>query len=459
MVPAQAAAAANRLVDLRVRAQGERAVIEVVGSRPPSFSTFTRDGRLVIELDDAAWTAEPPGRGGAGPVLGVRGARNGAGARVTVELAPGAEAQLAAAGNTLRVEVAPGLAAAGAAGEDAARLAKIEAERKAREDAERVAKIEAERKAREEAERVAKIEAERKAREEAERVAKIEAERKAREEAERVAQIEAQRKAREDAERVAQLEAQRRAHEEAERVAQLEAQRRAHEEAERVAQIEAHRKAREEAERVAKVEAERKAREEAERVAQIEAQRKAHEEAERAARVQAGRVPRDEAARLAQREAGRAAAHPPAPHEGTHTAGDQRLARLDEQASLRGARLAGAEAPAAATSAARQDLVFLGFKPLPGGGARVLLRTAAAPAYRLEQAADRLVIVLERARIPRANDRRAIDASFFGTAVGLVRPVEDPRRDEVRVEIGLRTAAPRFTVQVHGDELAVDVFR
>jgi len=48
------------------------------------------------------------------------------------------------------------------------RIAKAEAERKAREEAERRAKAEAERKAREEAERRAKAEAERKAREEAE---------------------------------------------------------------------------------------------------------------------------------------------------------------------------------------------------------------------------------------------------------------------------------------------------
>ena len=113
------------------------------------------------------------------------------------------------------------------------RIAKEEAERKAKEEAERIAKEEAERKAKEEAERIAKEEAERKAKEEAERIAKEEAERKAKEEAERIAKEEAERKAKEEAERIAKEEAERKAKEEAERKAKEEAERKAKEGAER----------------------------------------------------------------------------------------------------------------------------------------------------------------------------------------------------------------------------------
>ena len=65
-----------------------------------------------------------------------------------------------------------------------------------REEAERIAREEAERKAKEEAERLAREEAERKIREEAERLAREEAERKAKEEA----RLLAERRAREDVE-------------------------------------------------------------------------------------------------------------------------------------------------------------------------------------------------------------------------------------------------------------------
>ena len=98
------------------------------------------------------------------------------------------------------------------------------------------------------------------------------------------------------------------------------------------------------------------------------------------------------------------------------------------------------------------------------GGARsaaraVAWRTTARPAYRLEQAPGRLVLVLDRAGIPVANNRRSIDASFFGTPVGLIKPIVDARRDEVRIEIALRTPAPRFEVAVKDHELHIDFER
>ncbi|WP_162914426.1 AsmA family protein [Taklimakanibacter lacteus] len=159
--------------------------------------------------------------------------------------------------------------------EEKARLAREEAERKAKEEADRQAQEEAERKAKEEAERQAQEEAARKAQEEAERQAK--------EEAARQAQEEAERKAKEEAAREAQEEAERKAREDAILKAQQEAERQAKEEAERLAQEEAERQAKEEAERKARAEAILKAQQEAERKAQEEAERKAQEDADRKA--------------------------------------------------------------------------------------------------------------------------------------------------------------------------------
>ena len=110
---------------------------------------------------------------------------------------------------------------------EAARLAKLEQERKAKEDADReaarLAKLDADRKAQEEADReaarLAKLEQERKAKEDADReaarLAKLEQERKDKEDADReaarLAKLEQERKAQEDADRKAKLDAAREA--------------------------------------------------------------------------------------------------------------------------------------------------------------------------------------------------------------------------------------------------------
>ncbi len=427
---AAAAPAANRLVEVRVLPAdgGESTVVEVVGSRPPSFTTSSKHGRLVIDFAGATWVGQVPA-GAAGPVLRVHGEGSAGAARVTLELAPGAEAQLAASGNVLRVEVERGLAAgdpalagiladldAGAParqGDGAAEVLAAAVAQKAEAEADRLARIEAERKAKAEAERLARIEAEKKA------------ERKAEAEAERLARIEAEKKV--EADRLARIEAERKAKAEAERLARIEAERKA--EAERLARIEAERKA--EAE-LARIEAEKKA--EAERLARLAADERARAETERLARIEAEARTRAEAAAARERAA--------------------------EAARLAAARAAAARpAPVAAAAATRrQELTYLGFKPT-AAGARVVLRTAAAPAFRVEETDRQLVIVLDRARIPVANNRRAIDASFFGTPVGLIRPVEDTASDQVRVEIALRSSAPAYALRTAGEELVIEFQR
>jgi 2,3-bisphosphoglycerate-independent phosphoglycerate mutase len=66
-----------------------------------------------------------------------------------------------------------------------------------------------------------------------------------------------------------------------------------------------------------------------------------------------------------------------------------------------------------------------------------------------------VVLVLPRAQIPLANNRRPIDASFFGTRVGVVRPVVDSRAGEVRIDIGVR-GPPAVEVRAGETEVVLD---
>jgi CHAT domain-containing protein len=136
-----------------------------------------------------------------------------------------------------------------------------------RQQIERNVQEEVARVAREQAEAKARDEARRKAQEEAERVARKQAEAKARDEAQRKAQEEAERVAREQAEAKTLDEAQRKAREEAERVAREQAEARIRDEALRKGREEAEHKTRDEAARRAREKAERKQRERVEHLA------------------------------------------------------------------------------------------------------------------------------------------------------------------------------------------------
>ena len=124
----------------------------------------------------------------------------------------------------------------------------------------------------------------------------------------------------------------------------------------------------------------------------------------------------------------------------------------------RGATIAaasGRRAPAPSTSATGPvDVSHLGFQPTQGG-ARVSVRVDARPRWRVVERSGLVVLEIQGGRLPRPNDRRAIDASFFGTPVGLIKPVEDRRSGAVRIEIALRRKVP-YTVSVGDDALVIE---
>lgn len=337
------ALAENRLVHLEVRGEGEEARIELEGSEPPSFTTSASGGRLVIDIAAATLRGVPAETAGKGPVRMVRTASFGTMARVAVELAEGAEADIGVRGNRLEISVARHLPLAllvpGAARETPAHAeqqavaAQIETEERERAE-------EAERKTREEGAQLARIESERGAQEEAARVPRIESERQAEEEATRLARIDAERNVREEVARLA------------------------------------------------------------EREAQLEAERSMREVV--------------------------------------------RLARLEAEERGR----------MAADKGGLQEVTHVGFRPR-SGGAQVVIRTADAPRFQIVERKGGVTVVFPEARIPLANNRRTIDASFFGTRVGTVRPGVDQRTGEVRIEVDVR-GPPGVQVRTAGAEVVLD---
>lgn len=88
--------------------------------------------------------------------------------------------------------------------------------------------------------------------------------------------------------------------------------------------------------------------------------------------------------------------------------------------------------PAAAASVVKQ--VAFGRTPT---GARITLRTSSPAAYTVLEEADRLLLVLDHASIPHANDRRPLDTRYFQTPVVSVVPREDRKARRVVVEVAV----------------------
>lgn len=111
--------------------------------------------------------------------------------------------------------------------------------------------------------------------------------------------------------------------------------------------------------------------------------------------------------------------------------------------------------PAVATKApsGSAELVRLGFRPTPTG-AMVFLVVEGLGEPHLDHHADRVIVELPGTRIRRANDKRPLDASFFGTPVKTVRAVEDRASATTRLEIELARPA-EVSLQRMGDEIAI----
>src|SRR5512138_3111414 len=216
---ARAQADLNVITAVTVKDEGANVVLEVKGSKPPNFTTFSMADppRFVIDLSEAKFQGVPEDMPvNDGTIIVVKNLSYGSDAtsiaRVMVAFVNDVEPpDVQAVGNALVVKVAkPAAGGAIAKADDSAQRAREEAEASAQAEAEAQARADAERRKQEEylaaqAAAMAKAESERAAREaEVEAQAKADADRRAREEAEAKARAEVEAELRAEAERAAQ---------------------------------------------------------------------------------------------------------------------------------------------------------------------------------------------------------------------------------------------------------------
>lgn len=99
------------------------------------------------------------------------------------------------------------------------------------------------------------------------------------------------------------------------------------------------------------------------------------------------------------------------------------------------------------------ELVRLGFRPTPTG-AMVFVALEGEAEHRWESRDGLVILELPATRIRRANDRRPLDASWFDTPVGMIRPVEDRASSTTRIEIELKRPA-EISVERLGNEISI----
>jgi colicin import membrane protein len=138
-------------------------------------------------------------------------------------------------------------------------------------------------------------------------------------------------------------------------------------------------------------------------------------------------------------------------------------ARRQEQA--RQPRVAQAEAPrrepareggSSAVSSRRKTMMLVGFKQ-ERGASRVFVRTNEPVRYSVTPGDKLLVLELENTLVSEENNTRALDTSFFDTAVASVDANPGPSRT-VRVAIRLKQQVPYETRQ-EGNELSIEFQR
>ncbi len=418
----------NTITAVRVRGGH----VEIVGSKKPNFTTFTMTdpSRLVIDISEAVFKGVPEDmQVGDGTISAIRtasyGSDSSAIARVLVGFEKDVETDIQAEGGLIVVKVLGAGGAAVAAGtpssggtEKAAAHATTGEAPGGNVPAANAEAVEQERLARQQAEAEAARAAEQERhRQEAE--ARAQADAKAKADTETRAQAEAQAKAETEERKRKENEARAQAEAEA---ARLEAEARAQAEAEVRAKADARAQARTEAEERKRQEAEARAQ------ARTEAEERKRQESE--ARSQA----RAEAAARAQEE---------------READAQRRAEARAQAEERQTAPAEAQHSLASSgdvSGRRKTVALVGFKQ-EAGSSRVFVRTDEPVRYTVSEGGERtLVLELENTRIGGQNNRRALETSFFDTAVARVMPRSGPGRT-VRVEITLKESVPYQATQ------------
>jgi hypothetical protein len=432
---ARAAGSLNVVTAVEVKDEGAAVVLQVTGSRPPNFTTFSMADppRFVIDLSEARFQGVPEDMVVRDGVVNlVKNLSYGSDAtsiaRIMVAFQLDVDPpDVQAAGNTLVVRIAkPAGAAAAVATDDGAKAR--EAEQKARKAQEEAARAAAEAKAQEEAARAA---AEAKARVDVE---KAEAAKEAAAAAQARADVEKAEAAKDAAAAEksrggAQSAAAARAADEKERQGAVA---RAEEEAQARARAEADAR---EVEAQARADEERKAKEDADARAAAEA--RAASERELAA-TNAKTAVLDEAPSRAP-----AAAEPAAP-EATPAIADAP------------AVAAHASADVLDIGAPRAQLREVGFRQLPGAS-RVYVRTSVTPRFTIQDVGENVIRVeLENTRATRRNDLRHLDTSFFPSAVAVVTPAR--RGASYVLDIKLRERVP-YQQRIEGNMLAIDFER
>jgi colicin import membrane protein len=451
---AQEKVALNTVTGVRVSGS----TVEITSTQKPNFTTFTMTDppRLVIDISEAILSGVPEELKGSGLITGLRTANYGsdasAVARVLIGYGKDVETDIQVSeNNVLVVRVLEGTGPLVAQADTGARepvqpstgpTAAITDDSAARAAAAAQAEREAQQRAAAEA-AVAAKQPEQERREQEER-ARAEAAKKAEEERRAQALALAEEKKRKEEEARAAAEAKKQAEAEAKRRQAEDA------EAKRLAAIEERKRKQEEARAAAeakkRAEAEEKRRQaeeaEAKRLALLE-ERKRKQEGARAA---AGAKKRAEAEEK-QRRAEEAEA--------------KRLALLEER-KRREERVGRVETPrraepveasSASTSERRRTLEIVGFQQ-QAGASRVYVRTDEPVRYKVSERTHEIILELENTQIGKGNNTRALDTSFFDTAVARVDPVVGPDRS-VRVSIKLKEAV-RVQTRQEGNTISLE---
>ena len=488
----QAKGELNTISKLEVRG----GTIEISGTRKPSFTTFTMTDppRLVIDISEAVFAGVPEEmQVGNGVVTAVKTASYGTGdrsiARILVGFTKDVETDIQTQEGRMTVKVlgsSGGDAVAGGpargeqvaantgtdTGSAAAATQRADQDRTAQQQAvqQSARSAEQDRTAQQQAvqQSARSAEQDRAAQEKATRdAAQAAAEDRRRQEQE----------AKDAAKRAAEDRlAQERAAKEAQRAAAEEDRRLKAEEA-KAAAAEKQRK-QEESQAAAAAEKQRKADEA--KAAAAERQRKQGEAQAAAAtekqrKADAAKAAAEEKKR--QQEEARAAAE----EERQRKADEAKAAAEEKKRKAEEARAAAAEAKAAkqkgrevamaepsqghaaqassggppSVSARRKTITFLGFRQ-EAGASRIFIRTNEPVRYSVSPAGkNALVLELDNTAFGAANTRRALDTSFFDTAVARVVPAAGAKGKAARIEITLKSDVP-YQARQEGNEVVLE---
>ena len=459
----------NRITGVRVNG----GAVEITGSKKPNFTTFTMTDppRLVIDISEAVLAqvpAELPASNGL--ITGLRtanyGSEGSAIARVLIGYERDVETDIQVSGNVLVVRVmdqagGPLLAQAPPMGEQpieaptetgtaaqATEAARTETGNQAQAAQEATAAANTPAADPTKAAETAKLTEEERRKQEA--AARAEAAKKAEDER-RAAELAA-------AEEKKRKEDEARAAAEARKLAEAEEKKRKADEAEarRVAAAEEKKRrdddarASSEAKRLAEAEEKKRTATEAEarRVASAEEKKRRDDDARAAAEARKLADAEDKRRRDAEVDATRLAAVDKRRQEEA-----TRVANVAPPPPRREEPTSPTPATEASATGKRRILEIVGFQQ-QAGASRVYIRTNEPVRYKVSEGRNEIILELENTQIGKGNNTRALDTSFFDTAVARVDPTVGPDRS-VRVSIKLKADVPVRTRQ-EGNTISLD---